>query len=97
MQLMGMVRHGTCVGARRRLDDLCDGELGVSAEARVRRHLAGCSRCRRALARLKATIVDVAQLQAGSPPELAGLRERVRRRIVEESADAPGQDRRGTR
>jgi len=90
MRLMGMVRHGTCVGARRRLDDLCDGELGEPTEARVRRHLAGCSRCRRALARIEATIADVGRLGVVSPPEVSGLRDRVGRRIVEGAAGADG-------
>lgn len=90
MQLMGMVRHGTCVGTRRGLSDLCDGELAARAEARIRRHLAGCDRCRRALARLEATIADVSRLRAATPPEMADLRDRVERRIVEGPADAAG-------
>ncbi len=90
MQLMGMVRHGTCVGTRRRLSDLCDGELAAPAEARVRRHLAGCDRCRRALARLEATIADIGRLRATTPPEVSGLRDRVERRILQGPADADG-------
>lgn len=90
MQLMGMVRHGTCVGTRRRLSDLCDGELGEPVGGRVRRHLAGCGRCRRALARLEATIGDVGRLGAVTPPDVASVREQVRRRIVEGTAGAPG-------
>ncbi|MDH4075386.1 MAG: anti-sigma factor [Acidimicrobiia bacterium] len=87
---MGMVRHGTCVGTRRRLSDLCDGELAAQAEARVRRHLAGCGRCCRALARLEATIVDMGRLRAANPPEMTGLRDRVERRILQGRADADG-------
>ncbi len=90
MQLMGMVRHGSCVGTRRRLNELFDGELDESARARVRRHLSGCVRCRRALARLEATIVEVGRLGAVNPPKVTGVRERVRRRIVDGSADAAG-------
>lgn len=90
MQLMGMVRHGTCVGTRRRLSDLCDGELAAPAEGKVRRHLAGCGRCRRALARLEATIADLGQLRAATPPEVTGVRDRVERRILEGPADEAG-------
>lgn len=85
-----MVRHGTCVGAQRRLSDLRDGELAARAEARVRRHLAGCGRCRRVLARLEATIADTARLRAANPPGLTDLRDRVERRILEAPADDDG-------
>lgn len=80
---MGMVRHGTCVGTRRRLDDLCDGELPAPAEAEVRRHLAGSGRCRRALARREATIADLRRLRASATPDVGDLRGRVERRIAE--------------
>ena len=90
MQLIGMVRHGTCVGAGRRLSDLRDGELAAPAAARIRRHLAGCGRCRRALARLEATIADTGRLRGTTPPEMTGLRDRVERRILERAGDADG-------
>lgn len=81
MQLMGMVRHGTCVGTRRRLDDLCDGELDEGSEARVRRHLAGCGRCRRMLDRLQATIADVAVLSNRPVPGGESLRDQIAERL----------------
>ena len=77
---------------RRRLNDLCDGELGTPTEARVRRHLAGCRPCRRALARLEATIADVGRLRSMASPELADLRDRIKRRVAEGPVDEAGSD-----
>ena len=59
MQLVGMLRHGTCLATRRWLGDLCDGDLAPPDECLVRRHLAGCRRCRRAMTNLEATIADL--------------------------------------
>lgn len=87
MQLLGMVRHGTCVGTRRRLNDLCDGDLDAGTEGRVRHHLAGCGRCRRVLDRLQATIADVAMLGERLVPEGASVRDRVAERIAEFDTD----------
>ncbi len=83
MQLLGMVRHGTCVGTRRRFNDLCDGDLDAGTEGRVRRHLAGCGRCRRALGRLRATIADLAMLADRRVPEGESVLDRVAERIAE--------------
>ncbi len=90
MQLIGMVRHGTCVHTRLQLNDLYDGELRAPTEARVRRHLAGCHLCFRALARLETTIADIGRLRLLATPELAGLRDRIERRIAESPADDAG-------
>lgn len=91
MQMIGMVRHGSCVATRRRLNDLCDRELAPPLEARVRRHLAGCRRCRRAHARLEATIADVGRLRsAAALPDVPDLGDRVRRRITDDPIDDAG-------
>lgn len=83
MQLMGMIRHGTCVGTRRRLGDLCDGELDERHERRVQRHLAGCGRCCRAHERLRATIVDLSILRDRAVADAESVRDRVAERIID--------------
>ena len=53
----------------------------------MRRHLAGCGRCRRVLDRLQATIADVAMLGERLVPEGASVRDRVAERIAEFDTD----------
>ncbi len=79
---MGMLRHGTCVGARRRLDDLCDGDLDAVTERRVRLHIAGCGPCRRALDRLRSTIAALALLADRPDPPGRSVRDAVAERIA---------------
>ena len=78
VQIMAMLRHGTCLGARRRFDDLCDGELPTGTAERVRRHATGCRRCGRVLRGLEATIADLGELDELPPTEVASVRNEVR-------------------
>ncbi|MGF1600272.1 MAG: zf-HC2 domain-containing protein [Acidimicrobiales bacterium] len=84
MQMVGMLRHGTCIGARRRMNSLCDGELPAPAATRVRRHVAGCRRCRRVLTGLERVIADVDRLEGDVPDSLL---DGIRRAVEHERSD----------
>lgn len=63
-----MLRSGTCLGTRRRLNSFLDRDLEESDAARVSLHLAACRRCRDVWSRLQATLSDLHLLAALPPP-----------------------------
>ncbi|MBV1894561.1 MAG: zf-HC2 domain-containing protein [Ilumatobacteraceae bacterium] len=77
MSMIGILRHGTCIDVRHRLNDFCDGELPPSTEQRVRRHVAGCRVCRRVLDKIEATLADLATLGRSSPPPTNSVRDSI--------------------
>jgi anti-sigma factor RsiW len=90
MRIMGALRHGTCLGARLRLDDLCDGALAARHDARLRRHVAGCRRCDAALAALEATVAVLGRLGLRPVPPVRSVRDRVAGRLATKAAADPG-------
>ena len=62
-----MLRDGTCVGTRRRLSGLLDGDLDGSTAARLRRHLRHCRRCGRVERSLRRVVGELHELAPGPP------------------------------
>jgi len=74
----------TCTDISPLLDDYVDGDLPPDAVARVTAHLAGCARCRAAMAGIQALVADARALpRTVEPPrELwAGIESRLSRRV----------------
>jgi predicted anti-sigma-YlaC factor YlaD len=61
------------------LSEYLDEDLGSAERGRVEEHVGLCPQCRRVLATLRRTLVDLAELGAPRRPDLAdGIIERLR-------------------
>lgn len=87
--LKGMLRHGTCLTTRPKLDDLLDSELPAATRERVRRHLLDCRSCSRQFVALSRAVEKVRDLGAEPPRTIPSVVDEIARRLVEVEGHEP--------
>ncbi len=84
-----MLRHGTCLTTRRKLNDLLDSELPSATEARVQRHLLGCRACSHEFVRLEEAVRKVRELGAEPPATIRSVVDEIAWRLPEVEGPDP--------